>query len=377
MKLDTKTIYAQASDIKSRTYLEYRRDMKQKAIAELEILPWLRGKIREKDKKAVVEKFGGDRFIWFLRKGGITREQDFIIKYAGGDIKHVEFQYAKEELIAYDFKISKIASKDRVSKRRVPKDDTKILYVVKPISKFAILQPMWIVKNSKETVAAAWGNAPVFRVGREKFKKILREDKELGRICALIDRKTALLDFQYKAIDIEKEKMSYLLQQVVDENKILRIIPKTIDGFFKVCFVLNNIDKTPVNANLWLIYLLSFINRELNSYELFQLVYSIDFLYPKIELNKNELTQLVSGLKQAQNQVYKFWKADGSYQSDKTLSPIEETRNSLFIINILEDITQDILYYYAKAAILSSLSPVTRIYQGIPDIDKVFNFIKR
>ena len=35
MKLDGKTIYAQSSDIKSRTYLEYRKDMKRKAIAEL------------------------------------------------------------------------------------------------------------------------------------------------------------------------------------------------------------------------------------------------------------------------------------------------------------------------------------------------------
>jgi len=37
MKLDAKTTYAQSSDIKSRTYLEYRRDMKRKAIAELEV----------------------------------------------------------------------------------------------------------------------------------------------------------------------------------------------------------------------------------------------------------------------------------------------------------------------------------------------------
>ena len=95
MGLDTKTIYAQSSDIKSRTYLEYRKDMKQKAIAELEILPWLREKIQEKDKKASVEKFGGDKFIWFLRKGGITREPDFIVKYSGRETKHIEFQYTK------------------------------------------------------------------------------------------------------------------------------------------------------------------------------------------------------------------------------------------------------------------------------------------
>lgn len=47
MKLDGKTIYAQSSDIKPRTYLEYRRDMKKKAIAELEALEWLEKKLKQ------------------------------------------------------------------------------------------------------------------------------------------------------------------------------------------------------------------------------------------------------------------------------------------------------------------------------------------
>ena len=51
MKSDTKTVYAQSSDIKSRTYLEYRKDMKQKAIAELEVLSWLREKIKKTERK--------------------------------------------------------------------------------------------------------------------------------------------------------------------------------------------------------------------------------------------------------------------------------------------------------------------------------------
>jgi hypothetical protein len=38
MKTNSKIIYAQSSDIKSRTYLEYRKDMKKKAIAELETI---------------------------------------------------------------------------------------------------------------------------------------------------------------------------------------------------------------------------------------------------------------------------------------------------------------------------------------------------
>jgi len=372
--LDTKTIYAQSSDIKSRTYLEYRKDMKQKAIAELEILPWLREKIQEKDKKASVKKFGGDKFIWFLRKGGITREPDFIVKYSSGEIKYIEFQYAKEQLNAYDFKISKIAPKDRGLKKRVPKSDTKILYIIKPTYEFALLEPQWIVKNSRETVAAAWGNAQVFRVNRDKFKRVLKKNKNLEIVCDLIDKKIALLDFQHKAIELEEKKLSCLLQQVIDENKILKIIPKTLNGFFKVCFILSNIDKTPANSNLWLVYLLSFLDQKLNSYELFQLVYSLDFLYSKVELKKNELNKLIDGIKLTEIQVSKFCKSNGSYQSGKTIAPLEDTRYSLFVINILEDLNQDILYYYENNI---KLKPITKIYQSVLQINKTYEFISK
>lgn len=372
MKLDAKTIYAQSSDIKSRTYLEYRKDMKKKAIAELEVLPWLKNKIKEKNKKAVVEKYGGDKFIWFLRKGGITRDPDFIVKHSDGQTKFIEFQYAKEQLKAYDFKISKIAPKDRRLKKRVPKKDTEILYLIKPTYEYALLDPKWIVKNSKKTVAAAWGNAPVFRLPETTFKKVLRKDKDLKNVCSSIDKKTLILDFQHEAIEKEEEKLSYLLQLVIDENKILKIIPKTLEGFFRVCFILNHIEKTPVNANLWLIYLLSFLNQRLNSFELFQLVYSLGFLYPRIELRQNELNKLVEGLKQIKGQIIKFSKSNGSFQSDKKISPLDDTRYSLFVINILEDSAQDILYYYGDEI---KLPPVSRIFQDIPHLAKTYEFI--
>ncbi len=372
MKLDTKTIYAQSSDIKSRTYLEYRKDMKQKAIAELEILPWLRSKIKKENKKAHIEKSGGDKFIWFLRKGGITREPDFVIRYAQGHTEYMEFQYAKEELKAYDFKISKIAPKNRKLNKRVPKNDTKILYIIKPSREFAVLKPSWIVNNSTQTIAPAWGNAPVFRVPKEKFKKILKKDKKLKAVCDLIDKKTAVLDFQHKAIEQEKEKLSYILQQVVDEKKVLKIIPKTLDGFFKVCFTLNHLEKTPVNAGLWLVYLLSFLGQKLNSHKIFQLVYSLDFLYSKIDLKKNEVGILIKGIISLHKKLKQFSKPNGSFQSDKTLAPLEDTRYSLFAINILEDLTQDILFYYKKTA---GLKPINKIYQTVPVIDKTFKFI--
>ena len=124
--------------------------------------------------------YGGDKFIWFLRKGGITREPDFIVKYSNKKPEYIEFQYAKKELRAYDFKISKITPKNKKLKKRVPKKDTKILYIIKPTGEFAILEPSWIAKHSQQTVAPAWGNAPVFRVPEEKFKKVLKKNVSIA-----------------------------------------------------------------------------------------------------------------------------------------------------------------------------------------------------
>jgi len=80
--MDVKSIYAQSSDIKSRTYLDYRKDMKRKAIAELEILDWLKTKLPSifPEEKITVSKSGSDAFLWFLRQGGITREPDYTAK---------------------------------------------------------------------------------------------------------------------------------------------------------------------------------------------------------------------------------------------------------------------------------------------------------
>ncbi len=113
MKQDAKTTYAQSSDIKSRTYLEYRRDMKKKAIAELEVLGWLKKKVKQlyPGKKTKVYKSGGDKFLWFLRKGGVSRKPDFIAEIDNEKIEF-EFQYAeKTDLEFYDFKVSKVAKK--------------------------------------------------------------------------------------------------------------------------------------------------------------------------------------------------------------------------------------------------------------------------
>jgi hypothetical protein len=88
--------------------------MKRKAIAELEILEWLEDKIKKlyPGKQVKVYKSGGDKFLWFLRQGGITREPDFIAEINEGKKIEIEFQYAeKEDLKFYDFKVSKVVKR--------------------------------------------------------------------------------------------------------------------------------------------------------------------------------------------------------------------------------------------------------------------------
>jgi hypothetical protein len=378
MKLDGKTIYAQSSDIKSRTYLEYRKDMKKKAIAELEVIDWLSDKIKElyPNKHIKVYKSGGDKFLWFLRKGGITREPDFIAEIDNEKIEF-EFQYAeKENLDFYDFKVSKVVKKK--NKKVIPIEGKLFVYIHKPSLKYAIFRPNWILKNAKYGMVEAW-RSYAYRVPKEKFEKLLKADPTLKNLCKNIDVKNFILNFQHSLIDINKEKLSYLLQSVVDENKIVKIIPKDLNSFFKVCFILDNLNKIPKNANLWLVYLLSYINKNISLEDISKIVYYIDFLYSKIELKSNELIQLVSKSKELMETINTYYQKDGSYRSSVTISPLEETRYALFSINILEDLIQDMIFYYSEnhPDILSEVKPIKKIYENIKNIEKTYEFIKR
>lgn len=371
MKLDAKTIYAQSSDIKSRTYLEYRKDMKKKAIAELEVLEWLEKKVRKlyPQKQVHVYKSGGDNFLWFLRKGGVSREPDFIANIDEENIKF-EFQYAeKADLKFFDFKVSKVAKKK--GDNRIPIKDKLFVYIHKPSQKYAIFKPEWITKNGEYGMVPAW-RSYALRVPKEKFEELLKPDPNLKYLCHKIDAKNFILNFQHELIDINKEKLSYLLQGVVDENKIVQIIPEDLDSFFKVCFILDNINKIPQNANLWLVYLLSYINEDNTLEEISKIVYSIDFLYSRIELKTNELAQLVRMTRKLFEKIKIFYKEDGSYRSSLRWSPLDETRYALFAINLLEDLIQDMIFYYS----VSELKPIKKIFESIDDIEKTCKLIK-
>ena len=372
MKLNGKTIYAQSSDIKSRTYLEYRKDMKKKAIAELEILKWLENKVKElyPGKQVKVYKSGGDKFLWFLRKGGVSREPDFIAEIEDKKLE-IEFQYAeKGDLKFYDFKVSKVAKKKRV--KRIPIKDKLFVYIHKPLLKYAIFKPEWIMKHGKYGMVEAW-RSEAYRIPKKKFERLLKSDHTLKGLCKKIDAKNFILDFQHALIDINKDRLSYLLQGVIDENKIVKIIPKDLDSFFKVCFILDNLNKISQNANLWLIYLLrSYITKDISLEDISKIVYCIDFLYSRIKLQPNELKELTGKVKELLDMIDGFYQNNGSYKSEPTSSPLEETRYALFSINLLEDLIQDMIYYYS----VTDLEPIRKIYENVRDVMRTYKFIK-
>ena len=177
-KNNAKLVYAQSSDIKARTYIEYRKDMKKKAIVELEIKEWLEEKLKKelKNKDIVVEKYGGDKFLWFLRGGGITRNPDYIVYINENEKLFIEFQYAnKEDLQFFDFKISKVAKK--VKGKRIPHKNKIFFYILKNSLRYAFITPQWIIENGEIGIVPAWGSRQAYRVPREEFEKILKKQQ--------------------------------------------------------------------------------------------------------------------------------------------------------------------------------------------------------
>ena len=374
-KNNAKLVYAQSSDIKARTYIEYRKDMKKKAIVELEIKEWLEEKLKKelKNKDIVVEKYGGDKFLWFLRGGGITRNPDYIVYINENEKLFIEFQYAnKEDLQFFDFKISKVAKK--VKGKRIPHKNKIFFYFLKNSLRYAFITPQWIIENGEIGIVPAWGSRQAYRVPREEFEKILTKDETLRSFINIIDAKIIILDFQHHLISIWKNKLSKELQKVIDEEKLIKVMPKTLEGFFTVCFILDYLDKDPENIKLWFIYILSYVNEKLSLRDIAMLTYSLDFLYSKIlpgELESNELLELEEKIKKLINLINSYYNnKEGLYKSSIKESPLEETRFALFSINLIEDIIQDAIYYHN-----AKLNRITKIYQNVKNPIKIAEII--
>ena len=166
------------------------------------------------------------------------------------------------------------------------------------------------------------------------------------------------------------------MQKVVDEEKLVKIIPKTLEGFFKVCFILDHLDKIPENISLWLVYLLSYVNNKLTLRDIAMLAYSLDFLYAKIppdQIKQNELRELEGKLGKLIKLIDSYYdNKECLYKSSIKESPLEETRYALFSINLIEDIIQDAIYYHK-----ANLNPIVKIYQNVKEPEKIAKVIKK
>ena len=194
---DAKAAYAQSSDIKARTFREYRRDMKKKAIAELEFLPILQGML----SPATVEKHGADAELWFLQqRGKITQAPDYRAVWPDGREFLYEFQYAEEVegLNFFDFKVSKVGKKAKG--KRAPHEGREFFYVVKPGAQYAFIPPRWIMENGREGPVPAWGSRPAYRVPEDVFRAILRDgDSDMARVIAAVDDKICCCNFKTRS----------------------------------------------------------------------------------------------------------------------------------------------------------------------------------
>lgn len=364
---DSKGVYAQSSDVKSRTYLQYRADMKRKAIVELEVINWFEGKLKElrKTVDVTVKKSGGDAHIWFLRSGRISGDPDYVAKI-NGEIHRFEFQYAsKSDLPFYDFKVSKVGKK--VKGKRIPYSDRSFLYILMASNQFAVFTPEWIVQNGEEAGVPAWGNRTAFRVPLDKFMEIFHYDGKLIGEIELVEKKIRLLNLQTLFMQNESRRLSTSIENIVDREEIFEIIPRTLDGFYKACFLMDKIGKFPKNHLLWLVYGSSFYLDQLSSRELARLIYSLDFLYGgSDDLESNVINSFVETMQKIAGKIVSIQKHE--FQTSSDLSPKEEIVNFLFTVNLYEDIVQELRYLYG----VDCFDPISTIFQTIDDLDSIF-----
>ena len=367
---DTKIVYAQSSDIKSRTFREYRRDMKKKAIAELEFLPFLQSLL----EGATVEKYGSDADLWFLPpKGRLTQDPDYRAVWSEPAREMLyEFQYTEdvEKLKYFDFKVSKVGRKHKG--KRTPHDDRKFFYVVKPHVKYAFIEPNWIMEKGREGPVPAWGSRPAFRVPVSELDGSLKDGgKEMGRIIRAIDDKNSLLIFQDKFLDLDTDDFSREIQAAVDDKRLIKIVPTTLGGFYRACFLLEKMRRVPQNPGVWLVYLASFFKPGIPAVDFARWSFALDFLYfSAVPLSDNEKPVVSRALNDARGEIQNRAKENGSFAGDPNASPAEETRCFLFAANLLEDIQQDFAVQYGEVA------KVRRIYDILPDFAKTAAFVR-
>ena len=379
MTTPMRTLYAQSSDIKSRSWLEYRRDMKKKAIAELEFLPFLQKILVGKhgDDALCVRKHGGDAELWFLASGrGVTGTPDYQANWGDGESRLYEFQFAEDttKLQFFDFKESKVGKKQG-GRARVPYTDRDFFHIIKDTAQYAFISPEWIAQNGQVRGVPAWGNRTAYRVSREVFLPLFVDGgADLEEVIKVVDNKNYLLEFQSAFMEQEACRLSRELQQVVDEEQLLSIVPRTLEGFYRVCFLLDRIGKQPDAPGIWMVYLMSFFNDKMKVADFARYIYALDFLYFKcLNIQENERIALENAITQAMEYIERRFTAAGEsvLVTDPNASIIEALRQILFAVNLLEDIRQDVAVNLDLA-----VPKAATIFDAMPDSTRAVAYIK-
>jgi hypothetical protein len=388
-KLDPKITYAKSSDIKGRAYLEYRRDMKRKAIAELEAIEWIESVLQKEysGSQVRVEKSGGDQFLWFLRGGGVSRKPDYIATIDEKTLE-IEFQYAdKSNVDFYDFNLSKISKQDKTAGKRIPKDHVIILYIDKTRSRYAILTTAWIAQNGIIGQVPAW-RTEAYRVPAEKFRENLKQDESLSELIQRIDDKNILLEFQHGAYERARRDLQQKVENAVLSDLDFRLIPTTLEGFWEACVILEAMERCPESLDAWLQKALDFANEASTLEGLFRASFCLDYLYfckpvpgsgVGLEQANDWLSRLGEVFRTIIERVNKFYSGHGQFQSESQRSACEETRYALFAVGVVEDMIQDAWHYYSEtiAGIIQNFpNPIKRIYQSVSDHAAIASFVR-
>ena len=196
----------------------------------------------------------------------------------------------------------------------------------------------------------------------------------MEQVVNVVDDKNYLLEFQSEFMEQEARRLSRELQQVVDEERLLSIVPRTLEGFYRVCFLLDRIGKQPDAPGVWLVYLMSFFNDAMSAVELARYIYALDFLYFKCRsVQENERIALENAITQAMAYIERRFATagEGMLTTGPNEAPVDAMRQIIFAINLIEDIRQDAAVNFGAAT-----PQVRTIFDTIPDMPLVAAYIR-
>jgi hypothetical protein len=246
------------------------------------------------------------------------------------------------------------------------------LLILKDPARYVLLSPLWIAKHGKVAEVPAW-RTEAYRVPVAVLEDRAIIEPTLEPVLLTIDLKNQLLEFQNSLFDIVADELSSVLQTVIDENQLVSIVPETLEGFFQVCFLMTVLGKELKNKKMWLSYLASFTDLLTDSRRLYQLMFSLDFLYFVLPPDRQVLKIVEEPLRRVEQRITE-WQGPQGFTSSPHLSPLREVQYSLASLNMLEDIIQDASYY---VGLPPGLRPVTTIFDRITYLQDVAAIVSR